>query len=413
MAIAAVALWLGFLSTLASLIPASLPALSSLPSRSRLLILSLPVLFATLPRPVRADPTNLTIDDANGTFFTWSEAPGFAVNAIPWAAIAPGDPCAYCSAQPPTADIHDGTWHDGANGSSGVFVFQGSAVYMYGIDLDNPANVTFTLDDKDAGFHYYAGSEQFVFNSVFFSATNLSYAPNTTSTGGDFAGAINHTVAWILHDTAANGTTALFDYAVITVDADVAGSSSPSSAAPASSGSTTTNGGKKSTSHTGAIAGGVVGGVALLVIVACLALFFVRRRRRGKHEGVAPVEPAATRRAGVEPFMAQSPTTPGGASSMAEKTLDVAWLNPALPLASTTSPSAPSSQTPSAPISVSPPSSAAPPSSTSPPSSASAPHRERERVLEDRIAQLEAQVSQHLRADGEGVPPPAYGSAPA
>jgi hypothetical protein len=78
-------------------------------------------------------------------------------------------------------------------------------VYIYGIDLANPANISFTLDGAAAGFHYYSGSAQFVFRSLFFSAAGLSANAN-------------HTVQWVLHTTKTNGSTGLFDYAIITVD---------------------------------------------------------------------------------------------------------------------------------------------------------------------------------------------------
>ncbi|KAF7290009.1 MYND-type domain-containing protein [Mycena chlorophos] len=80
------------------------------------------------------------------------------------------------------------TWHDGSNNSEGTFTFQGAAVAIYGIDLDNPANITFTLDGQPAGYHYYDGTAQFVFNSLFYSAAGLALG-------------VNHTVAWELHTT--------------------------------------------------------------------------------------------------------------------------------------------------------------------------------------------------------------------
>ncbi|KAJ7241342.1 hypothetical protein B0H12DRAFT_1221557 [Mycena haematopus] len=81
--------------------------------------------FTVLAACAGAVLTNVTIDDSNLSYFTWTEAPGIEpVPAFPWAAIAPGDPCLYCSAQPPTTDIHDQTWHDGSNNSAGSFTFQ-------------------------------------------------------------------------------------------------------------------------------------------------------------------------------------------------------------------------------------------------------------------------------------------------
>ncbi|KAJ7253871.1 hypothetical protein C8J57DRAFT_1347814 [Mycena rebaudengoi] len=152
---------------------------------------------------VAAVPTNVTIDDADLAYFTWSTST--SSTSAPWAAIAPGAPCDFCSAQPPTTDIQNQTWHDGTNLSSGSFVFQGSDVYIYGIDLANPANISFALDGKPREAHHYAGPDRFVFRAVFFAAHDL--APG-----------VNHTVEWAVHATKTNGSTALFDYAVFTAD---------------------------------------------------------------------------------------------------------------------------------------------------------------------------------------------------
>lgn len=56
----------------------------------------------------------------------------------------------------------------------------------------------------DTTFHYYTGAEQFVFRALFFEAENL-------------AESVSHTVSWVINKSALNGTTGLFDYAVITV----------------------------------------------------------------------------------------------------------------------------------------------------------------------------------------------------
>jgi len=63
------------------------------------------------------------------------------------------------------------------------------------------------MDANVLTFHYYNGSEQFVFKSLFFSAKDL-------------IDGVNHTVSWVLHATRANGTTqaGLFDYAIVTID---------------------------------------------------------------------------------------------------------------------------------------------------------------------------------------------------
>lgn len=86
----------------------------------------------------------------------------------------------------------------------------GSAVYIYGINLVSSANITFSTDDGTSAFHYYSGSMQFVYKSLF-SALNLPLG-------------VVHTVSWVLHSTQ-NGDTGLFDYAVITVDVSTISSS--------------------------------------------------------------------------------------------------------------------------------------------------------------------------------------------
>ncbi|KAF8162147.1 hypothetical protein K438DRAFT_2025554 [Mycena galopus ATCC 62051] len=342
----------------------------------------------------RAALTNLTIDDANLACFTWTEDPGIEpAPTIPWAAISPGDPCLYCSAQPP--DIHDQTWHDGSNNSAGSFTFQGSAVYIYGIDLANPANISFTFDGGVAPYHYYSGTEQFVFNSLFFSTTGLTAN-------------VNHTVSWVLHTTKTNGSTGLFDYAVITVDQ----SQSSSSAAPSSSSTAAvtlpSSISTKSKSNTGAIAGGVVGGVLLIALLALGLLLYNRRRRRHGAPITGDKTQPATRAprappalTDVQPFTEQvcSPaaTTPG---SVGEKTLDVSWLNPAPTLPATHSTA--SLPTDTAGASDSPAADTTATSTTAPTTTTTTA---RERVLEERLAQLEAQVQQHLY-----LPPPYVGS---
>ncbi|KAJ6449381.1 hypothetical protein C8R45DRAFT_1131063 [Mycena sanguinolenta] len=76
-------------------------------------------------------------------------SPGLPRQYPPLDAISPGDPCAYCAAQPQTADIHNGTWHEGGQRQRGSVRVPG-AVCIFGIDLDNPVNVTFMLDGKES-----------------------------------------------------------------------------------------------------------------------------------------------------------------------------------------------------------------------------------------------------------------------
>ncbi|KAJ7250450.1 hypothetical protein B0H12DRAFT_1120467, partial [Mycena haematopus] len=128
----------------------------------------LPLYMLTLFATTRAALTNITIDDSDASHFTWTEDTNvFPQPTIPWAAITPATPCGYCSAQPPTTDIYNQTWHDGSNNSVGSFTFQGQAVYIYGISQVNSVNTTFTIDGGPvSAFHYYTGPAQFVFNSL-------------------------------------------------------------------------------------------------------------------------------------------------------------------------------------------------------------------------------------------------------
>ncbi|KAJ6461848.1 hypothetical protein C8R47DRAFT_1159101 [Mycena vitilis] len=316
---------------------------------------------------------NLTIDDTNTAYFTFTNDPD--ANPPSWAAVAPATPCLYCSAQPKTDQIHNQTWHDGSVGSAGSFTFQGSSVYIYGIDLKHPANISFTMGDKTT-FHYYNGSEQFVFNALFFAAANL-------------ADGVNHTVLWVLDKTDLNGTTALFDYAIVAVD----------SASSSSSGSVPNEGSpSKRKPKIGTIIGavlGAVGGLALLAALLSLHLCF--RSRSNRHENASPStdKPRRTLRVRdnyiIRPFsetapsttqsQPRTPTTPT-AGTRAEKTL--ATTSPALTQSAL-------SQGPTSPVSPS-----SPTEISTRPSTASMSTSARERFLEDRLAILEAHVQQHL-----------------
>ncbi|KAJ6540163.1 hypothetical protein DFH09DRAFT_1368564 [Mycena vulgaris] len=349
----------------------------ALPRLFLLLILPTLLVFS----PARAALANVTIDDTDPAFI-WTEDVGSPRPTIPWAAITPATPCAYCSAQPQTDDIVNKTWHDGTNNSAGSFTFQGSAVYIYGIDLANPANISFTMGDVTA-FHYYAGTEQFIFKALFFSATDLTAN-------------VNHTVSWVLHATTLNGTVGLFDYALVTVDAST---TTPSgTAAPASSSSSSsTSSAPKSKSKTGPIVGGVLGGLALIALITGGVVFLTRRRRQRPADGPADGDTDAPRHAArvradyVRPFVGVEPPplSPSG-----EKTLDVSWTNPP-PV------TAPSHDAPTSPSQTG---TATSPSQTDAASTTAPSSTARERVLEERLALLEAQVNEHL--------PPAYGAPP-
>ncbi|KAF7314155.1 hypothetical protein HMN09_00574800 [Mycena chlorophos] len=386
----------------------------------------LALLSALLSSPLRlcqAIPlTNLTIDDTNTSFFTFGGVNG--TNSPPeWAAITPSTPCDYCSAQPPTTDIYNKTWHDGSVGSRGSFTFNGTEIWIYGVDIENSANITFTLADINlTTYHSYDAGAQFVFNALFFHAADLPTEADGTPR--------SHTVDWVLGESSKNGTSALFDYAVITVEREAA-TPSPS---PSSSHSHHSN--------AGAIAGGVVGGLAALgILLFALFCLRMRRRNRNQHPGLddkevqpepftqqhPPVRGPGTDAASIAPTMATSGSAslqplrletqsvmtgtgtgtsvsgsggrsagvghPPGLGSSSGKTLDTSWTNPA-PLSSVTSP-----------LSSSDARSASDPDRTTLAPSA------RETFLEERLAALEAHVremSETPSGIGMAVPPPAY-----
>ncbi|KAF8197250.1 hypothetical protein K438DRAFT_1760039 [Mycena galopus ATCC 62051] len=91
-----------------------------------------------------------------------------------------------------------------------------SAVYIYGIDIANPANITFGMSSPPlTSFHYYGG-DGYVYNSLFFLATGLDPT-------------VQHPVTWILSQSISSGVgeAGLLDYALVTVDQAYPSSSSP------------------------------------------------------------------------------------------------------------------------------------------------------------------------------------------
>jgi hypothetical protein len=83
----------------------------------------------------------------------------------------------------------------------------GSAVYVYGIDLpfELAGNISFTMNDPSlSSFHY--GGTGYEYKSLFFSATKLDDR-------------VQHTVAWLISGSSnGGGGSAVFDYAIVTVD---------------------------------------------------------------------------------------------------------------------------------------------------------------------------------------------------
>ncbi|KAJ6595798.1 hypothetical protein DFH09DRAFT_906229 [Mycena vulgaris] len=225
--------------------------------------------------------TNWTVDDTNSTFWSWGDL---------WNAVTPSAPCSGCLIQPDPSQVYKHTWHDGSTlGDSrrvGSFSFQGSAVYIYGIDSTNPANISFSMDDASVtGFHSYSGVG-YVYKSLFFTAAGLESDAQ-------------HKITWIVEESSIGGTLALFDYAVVTTgQADVASgvehttnspATTPSSAASTISSSIASANSQISASGTSAgatsshkpktIIGAVAGATGGLAVLG--ALFIYLRRRRG------------------------------------------------------------------------------------------------------------------------------------
>ncbi|KAJ6583542.1 hypothetical protein DFH09DRAFT_1144662 [Mycena vulgaris] len=282
--------------------------------------LLLPVLLLSILSllcvPVDAVPENLTIDDTNTNYFTWVEGPiQFPAPNPVWAAASSSNPCGYCSARPDLGNataVHDQTWHDGRVGATASLTFRGSDVFIYGIDLFNSANISFTMDGV-ASSHQYLGTSEYVFNALFFAARNLALG-------------VNHTVSWVLTETSTNGSSALFDYAVITVDASAGSSSSSASSPTPTTGSPNSSAPRAARNHSkvGPIVGGVLGGLALV----CLAAFFLLswRRKRSIRSAAEGTTPAPRAMGVVEPFTSVASES---ADQQGSKTFNVAWNTPA------------------------------------------------------------------------------------
>ncbi|KAF7369336.1 hypothetical protein MVEN_00261900 [Mycena venus] len=156
-----------------------------------------------LPSAVNGAITNTTIDDADSSHFTFTGG---------WTAVSPSSPCDFCSSKPDASQTFGGTWHDGnyrtgaSETTTGSFTFTGSAVYIFGIDqAQSQPDIAFTLGSTQS-VHHYTGTEQFVYNALFFSATGL-------------AADQQHTVNWIFNIDQTTGVgvqAALFDYAIVT-----------------------------------------------------------------------------------------------------------------------------------------------------------------------------------------------------
>ncbi|KAJ7605918.1 hypothetical protein FB45DRAFT_1063053 [Roridomyces roridus] len=113
----------------------------------------------------RATLINLTIDDTNSSHWTFI--------GPDWNAVTPEAPCTKCALTPNPALVYNTTWHDGTL-LSGIFTFEGSAVYIYGIDPPTKwaTNISFEMNSITSS-HFRDGGSQYIYDSLFFSVSNL------------------------------------------------------------------------------------------------------------------------------------------------------------------------------------------------------------------------------------------------
>lgn len=202
---------------------------------------------------------NVTIDDADTSgiiVYSNSRISGWADQT-----------CSTCFAKPiDLSQVFDGTWHDTTHMEddstlAAHFLFTGSAIYVYGIQVNSTSGIPivnnsliFTLDGQPAGFYDHTPNDpNYAYNVNFFAQSDLSFGPHNLT-------------------MAVNGTSmVLLDYIVYTTN------SSTPVAAP-----TSLSNPKPPSNHAGAIAGGVIGGfVGLAILIMLVWALFFRRRRGG------------------------------------------------------------------------------------------------------------------------------------
>ncbi|KAJ6527738.1 hypothetical protein B0H19DRAFT_1275095 [Mycena capillaripes] len=136
--------------------------------------------------------TNMTIDDTDAQFW-WFVGQ--------WHATTPSTPCSGCTAKADPAQAYNHTWHD-VHESNGAFTFQGSAHILVSVFcLVSSSTAEVPRNPPITSFHFYDGND-FVYNSLFFSATGLDST-------------VVHTVTWRFSDS--GDLSGLLDYAVVTV----------------------------------------------------------------------------------------------------------------------------------------------------------------------------------------------------
>ncbi|KAJ7083430.1 hypothetical protein C8R44DRAFT_862430 [Mycena epipterygia] len=247
----------------------------------------LSLLFLSIPS-VRAFVTSgLLIDDTNTSSFTWSGAQ--SASDTTRIAITPATPCTTCLAPAPQpTSAHNGTYHIGHQGSTGSLSFEGTAVTVYGINVNNGANISFTLDDTLRTYFYYDGADMYTYHAPFFDAENLA--------------AKNHTVSWVLGVGSGGGSAAIFDYAFVAEDG--VGETGPItiSVQPTQSAARSAESAASNTPSSGAIAGIVIGALVFSILVGIIGLCLWRRHRRRQREGEEHEKDISHRVPIVRPF---------------------------------------------------------------------------------------------------------------
>ncbi|KAJ7657752.1 hypothetical protein DFH06DRAFT_1197056 [Mycena polygramma] len=336
-------------------------------------------LLAFLATPTWAVLTNITVDDTNSTFWTFVGVPGSA-----WNAITPSTPCPGCTAQPDATQAFNSTWHDGTD-ISGWVIFQGAAIYIYGINIPDTAgtNISFQINNTSTeGFYLYPlGSTGTAYNVPFFSATNLDPS-------------VQHNASFSGQALRGGSGAMLLDYAVITVDQPEPVTTSATSSTHSPSPSLISTSRHKS--KTGVIIGPVVAVVGGLALIGGVFMFLRRRRRKPASSAQSnfdldPVDDGAVASGGVsspglivepyQPVPTDEPSFIGEAVSVSAVSTasapPISTVSPLPPATSSTSTLRSDSKSPPAPVVLS-----WDPNAT----------RDRESELEERVRQLEALV---------------------
>ncbi|KAE9402050.1 hypothetical protein BT96DRAFT_1017864 [Gymnopus androsaceus JB14] len=290
------------------------------------------VLFSNVVVVLSTAAVNRSIDDSLGDSVTGQRPIFLPSTAGVWADQTQCSVVAApCGLLPPITSAFDGTYtaatyNPGLDNMSITFDFTGTAVYIFFILANNPADgitattaANFTIDGALSGTFSHSpdsSAPDFQFNqsSLAFSKTGMKNATHQMiiSTSG-----LSENV-WVN-----------FDYALYTFQEGVAITSSGSHSSTASRSSTSSTpspssssspeagaGASSSSSHTGAIAGGVIAG---LVAIGALivAIFFCRRRQRRMHQLSSGDHEASTNNSGIpreiNPFMLPAEQRPAPA----------------------------------------------------------------------------------------------------